>query len=123
MRMEAEFFLYSVEENEEKASISYKVNENTYKNEEIVALLFEYAKQMVDASSPGANLKDCVITVPPFWTRSQRASLIAAATASKLNVVNLIHENTAAALYYGAERNDEEKDHYAIFYNLGASYL
>ena len=48
MRMEAEFFLYSVEENEEKASISYKVNQNTYKNEEIVALLFEYAKQMVD---------------------------------------------------------------------------
>jgi molecular chaperone DnaK (HSP70) len=78
---------------------------------------------MVDTKAEGANLKDCVITVPAFFNRAQRATIMAAASAAKLNVLNLIHENTAAALYYGAERFDEKKEHFAIFYNLGSSYL
>jgi hypoxia up-regulated 1 len=34
----------------------------------------------------------------------------------------MIHENTAAALYYGLDRSDESL-HTVIFYNLGSSSL
>ena len=32
-----------------------------------------------------------------------------------------MHENTAAATMYGIDRLDNEKDHYVLFYNMGAS--
>lgn len=48
---------------------------------------------------------------------------MSAAEAAKLNVLALIHENTAAAFYYGIDRFDNETDHYALFYNIGASDL
>jgi molecular chaperone DnaK (HSP70) len=46
-----------------------------------------------------------------------------AAAAADLNVLRLIQENAAAALMYSAERFDNETDHLALFYNLGASHL
>lgn len=41
---------------------------------------------------------------------------------ANLSVLGFIGENTAAALYYGLERNDENV-HRVIFYNLGQSGL
>ena len=35
--------------------------------------------------------------------------------------MNLISENTAAALYYGIDRIDESSTHTVLFYNLGAN--
>ena len=123
-RLENEYFQYKIVENEQRTSISYQVKDQVFTNEEILAQLFEHIKSMVDIQAgSGANLKDTVITVPAFWNRAQRASIMGAASAAKLKVLNLIHENTAATLYYGAERMDNETDHYAVFYNLGASYL
>ncbi len=52
------------------------------------------------------HAKDCVITVPYFWKRSQRISLLVAAQAAGLNVLSLLHENTAAATFYGVDRFD-----------------
>jgi len=44
---------------------------------------------------------------------------LTAAKIAKLNVLAFIHENSAAALYYGLERSDE-KLHRVLFYNLGS---
>jgi hypoxia up-regulated 1 len=50
-------------------------------------------------------------------------ALIIAAAAIELNVLHVLQENTAAALYYARDRWDNETDHLALFYNLGASHL
>lgn len=34
--------------------------------------------------------------------------------------MQLVHENTAAALMFGIDRLDSEKDHTVLFYNMGA---
>ena len=37
--------------------------------------------------------------------------------------LSFIHENTAAALYHGINRLDNETVHRVLFYNMGASSL
>jgi hypoxia up-regulated 1 len=44
---------------------------------------------------------------------------IDAAELAGLSVLQLVHENTAAATLYGIERLDKDKDHTVLFYNMG----
>ena len=50
-------------------------------------------------------------------------ALVYAGTVAKLNIVSLVNDNTAAALYYGLDRNDNETDHLVLFYNMGSSNI
>ncbi|OMJ80224.1 hypothetical protein SteCoe_19592 [Stentor coeruleus] len=109
-------------ENLERNSTMIKIVEENYEIEEIAAMVLEYVKEMSEKFGEGI-VKDCVITIPSFWTRGQRIALISAAQAAGLNVLALMHENTGAAFYYAIDRLDNETDHYALFYNLGASHL
>lgn len=109
-------------ENTERNSTMIKIGKENYETEEIVAMVLEYVKEMSETFGEG-SVKDCVITIPSFWTRRQRIALINAAQTAGLNVLALMHENTGAAFYYAIDRLDNETDHYALFYNLGASYL
>ncbi|OMJ91066.1 hypothetical protein SteCoe_6423 [Stentor coeruleus] len=109
-------------ENSERNSTMIKIGNENYETEEIVAMILEYVKEMSKKFGEG-SVKDCVITIPSFWTRGQRIALISSAHAAGLNVLALMHENTGAAFYYAIDRLDNETDHYSLFYNLGASYL
>ena len=117
-----EFITMKLEEDEARVTLKAVVREQKFSMEDLVAMIFELAKSMSEIYSKGA-IKDCAVTVPPYWTRTQRQLLIQTAEAAKLHVLSLVHENTAAALYYGVDRNDTETPHYALFYNLGASKL
>ena len=50
-------------------------------------------------------------------------SLIVSAAIAQLNVLHVLHENTAAAIMYSLGRMDNVTDHVALFYNLGSSNL
>ena len=108
--------------NPERNSTNIKILSDKFEVEEIIAMLLEHIKEMSQKFGE-TTVKDCTITVPSFWNRSQRIALISTAQAAGLNVLSLINENTAAAFYYGIDRFDNETDHYTIFYNLGSSYL
>ena len=120
--LEEEFITLKLEEDVDKVTFKAVVRDQRFSIEELVAMVFELAKSMSETYSKGA-IKDCAVTVPPYWTRTQRQLLLQTAEAAKLHVLSLVHENTAAALYYGVDRNDTETPHYAVFYNLGASKL
>merc|ERR1719499_2710733 len=69
-----------------------------------------------------SEIKDCVLTVPDFYTTKERQALLDAATLAGLNVLTLINENTAVALNYGIEKNYElGKSETLIFYNMGTT--
>lgn len=120
--LEEEFITLKLEEDVDKVTFKAVVRDQRFSIEELVAMVFELAKSMSETYSKG-SIKDCAVTVPPYWTRTQRQLLLQTAEAAKLHVLSLVHENTAAALYYGVDRNDTETPHYALFYNLGASKL
>lgn len=50
-------------------------------------------------------------------------ALIVSAAIAQLNVLHVLHENTAAAIMYSLGRMDNVTDHVALFYNLGSSNL
>lgn len=124
---DAEFFSRTLqpiglEKSIESNSTIVKIQGNSFRIEEITAMLIEHVREMSQKFGE-STVKDCSITVPSFWTRGQRIGIISTAQAAGLNVLSLINENTAASLYYGIDRFDNETSHFVLFYNLGASYL
>lgn len=67
-------------------------------------------------------MKDLVITVPPYADFRYRLALKDAINIAGMNPLSFIHENTAAALYLGINRLDNETKR-VIFYNMGSSSL
>jgi hypoxia up-regulated 1 len=112
----------SFSENPERNSSRVTFREQHFEIEELTAMILENIKEM-SSKFADQNITDCAVTVPAFWTRGQRVALINAALAGGLNVLGLVHENTAAALYYGLDRWDNVSSHFVIFFNLGSSYL
>jgi len=51
-------------------------------------------------------MKDIVVTVPPYADFAYRQALKDSLELADLNPLAFIHENTAAGLFYGLERND-----------------
>ena len=81
-------------------------------------MILRYGKKLSETQA-GATIKDCVITIPSFFTYTQRKMMLDAAEIAGLSVLQLVHENTAAATMYGIDRTDSEKDHIVIFFNMG----
>ena len=64
----------------------------------------------------GEEIKEAVITVPAYFTDSQRQATKDAGIIAGLDVKRIINEPTAAALAYGLEKKKEEK---VLVFDLG----
>jgi len=89
--------------------------------EELIAQILKYGKQMSEKQAGGATIKDCVITVPAYFSLDQRRMLLDAAEIAGLSVLQLVHENTAAATMFGIDRLDRDRAVTVLFYNMGAT--
>ncbi|XP_026331704.1 97 kDa heat shock protein-like isoform X2 [Hyposmocoma kahamanoa] len=73
------------------------------------------------------QVKDCVISVPSYFTNAERNALLDAAAIAGLNVLRLMNETTATALAYGIYKQDlpaaEEKPRNVIFVDFGHGSL
>ncbi|MFA6808536.1 MAG: Hsp70 family protein, partial [Eubacteriales bacterium] len=95
----------------------YKVtlNNKAYTSQEISAMILQKLK--ADAESYlGSPVTQAVITVPAYFTDSQRQATKDAGTIAGLEVLRIINEPTAAALAYGL---DKEQDQTVLVYDLG----
>ena len=112
---------FITDEDTNAAVIKYGEN-STYRGEELVAFVLSYAKQIAEAHA-GSVIKDCVITIPPYFNHVERAAMINAAAIAGLNVLSLMHENTAFAFKYGFDKEGEfsSEPTNTIFYDLGAT--
>ena len=92
--------------------------ENIYYTEELMAQLLKFGKYLSERQAQG-TIKDCVITIPSYFTTQQRRMIIDSAEIAGLSVLQLVHENTAAATMFGIDRLDTEKPLIVLFYNMG----
>lgn len=70
------------------------------------------ASKMIDS-----EVKDVVITCPAYFGTAERTATKNAGTIAGLNVLEIISEPTAAAIYYGCTRETEDKT--ILVYDLG----
>lgn len=70
--------------------------------------------------SAGAPVKDCTITVPPYFTATQRQAMLDAARLAGLTPLSLINAGTAAAVNYAIKGKIEDQPRYMMVYDMGA---
>jgi molecular chaperone DnaK len=95
----------------------YKVNVDgkTYTPQEISAMIIQKLKQ--DAESYiGEQITKAVITVPAYFTDSQRQATKDAGKIAGLEVLRIINEPTASSLAYGLDKGE---DHTILVFDLG----
>ncbi|MEA3455609.1 MAG: Hsp70 family protein [Campylobacterota bacterium] len=82
------------------------LNDKEYTPEEISSLIIKKIKETAEKEM-GREYSRCVITVPAYFNENQREATARAVKLAGLEVLRIINEPTAAAISYGAERDEE----------------
>ena len=94
---------------------SVEIDGKKYTPQEVSAIILGKLKADAEAYL-GDKVTDAVITVPAYFTDSQRQATKDAGKIAGLNVQRIINEPTAAALAFGLDKDENEK---IMVYDLG----
>ncbi len=91
------------------------IDDKKFSPQEVSAMILQKLKADAEAYL-GSTVTEAVITVPAYFTDSQRQATKDAGKIAGLNVLRIINEPTAAALAYGVDKETEQK---VMVYDLG----
>jgi len=95
-------------EKAENGDVRIQLNDRGYSPAEISSHILGHIKKYVE-DYLGEPVADAVITVPAYFSDSQRQATKDAGKIAGLNVLRIINEPTAASLAYGLDKKSDEK--------------
>ncbi len=98
----------------------YEIKDKSYTPQQISSFILQKIK--ADAEEfLGEKVSKAVITVPAYFNDNQRTATKDAGKIAGLDVVRLVNEPTAAAMAYGLDRKDEDKN--ILVFDFGGGTL
>jgi len=97
-------------------NVDYKNEKKNFNPEEISSMVLLKMKETAEAFL-GKKVTDAVVTVPAYFNDSQRQATKDAGAIANLNILRIINEPTAAAIAYGLDNSEEEKN--VLIFDLG----
>ncbi|CAL5036992.1 unnamed protein product [Urochloa decumbens] len=99
--------------------VQFEGKERQFAPEEISSIVLAKMRETAEVYL-GKTVKNAVITVPVYFSNSQRQATIDAGAIAGLNVMRIINEPTAAALAYGLEKMPvSNKPRTVLVFDLG----
>jgi heat shock protein 5 len=96
--------------------VNYAGEEKSFTPEEISSMILGKMKEIAE-DYLGKKVTHAVVTVPAYFNDAQRQATKDAGTIAGLTVLRIVNEPTAAAIAYGLDRGEEERQ--IIVYDLG----
>jgi len=118
VQSDMKFFPFKVVEKQEKPHIKVETSQGTktFAAEEISAMVLSKMKETAEAYL-GKKVTHAVVTVPAYFNDAQRQATKDAGVIAGLNVMRIINEPTAAAIAYGMDKKEGEKN--VLVFDLG----
>uniref|UniRef100_A0A8C5BKB8 78 kDa glucose-regulated protein n=1 Tax=Gadus morhua TaxID=8049 RepID=A0A8C5BKB8_GADMO len=119
VQQDLKFLPFKVVEKKTKPHIQVDIGGGTMKTfapEEISAMVLTKMKETAEAYL-GKKVTHAVVTVPAYFNDAQRQATKDAGIIAGLNVMRIINEPTAAAIAYGLDKKDGEKN--ILVFDLG----
>ncbi|GMT32122.1 hypothetical protein PFISCL1PPCAC_23419, partial [Pristionchus fissidentatus] len=102
--------------NKPHVKVNIGKEQKEFSPEEVSAMVLIKMKEIAEAYL-GKEVKNAVVTVPAYFNDAQRQATKDAGTIAGLNVVRIINEPTAAAIAYGLDKKDGERN--ILVFDLG----
>uniref|UniRef100_A0A1I8A3G0 Heat shock protein 70 n=1 Tax=Steinernema glaseri TaxID=37863 RepID=A0A1I8A3G0_9BILA len=102
--------------NKPHVQVSIADKKKDFTPEEVSAMVLGKMKEIAE-SYLGKEVKHAVVTVPAYFNDAQRQATKDAGVIAGLNVVRIINEPTAAAIAYGLDKKDGERN--ILVFDLG----
>merc|ERR550537_1990312 len=96
--------------------VDYKGETKQFMPEEISSMVLIKMKEIAE-SYLGTSVPNAVVTVPAYFNDAQRQATKDAGAIAGLNVMRIINEPTAAAIAYGLDKQDGERN--VLIFDLG----
>jgi len=118
VQSDIKFFPFKVINKNDKPhmQVSTKQGEKVFAAEEVSSMVLTKMKEVAEAYL-GKGVTHAVVTVPAYFNDAQRQATKDAGTIAGLTVMRIINEPTAAAIAYGMDKKEGEKN--VLVFDLG----